>query len=178
MSSLLAFPLLWAQAGAPAPEGPPVPDWLRSLLGWLFLYGELQFTAAGLLGGWLTWIKAISVICLVGWTGSWLVTAIKERYLARGRWYDYVALVALLLIPGSRLLATLESSNVVSSALKVGNMPVAAALTYIAILVLITWVEIGLWRTIRRFGHGSDVLVLLGMHLAVAAGLAVGLLMQ
>ena len=46
------------------------------------------FTAGGLLGGWLTWIKAISLLCLVGWVGAWLVTAIKERYLARGGWLD------------------------------------------------------------------------------------------
>jgi hypothetical protein len=177
MSSLVALPLLWAQGAASPPGAPPIPQWLLSLLGWLFLYGDFQFTARGLLGGWLTWVKVLSVVCLLGWTGSWLVTAIKERYLGRGRWYDFVAFVALLLIPAARLLATLESSNV-SSALKIGSMPVAALLTYLALLTLVMWVEIGLWRTIRRFGHWSDVLVLIGVHMAMLMGLGVGLLMH
>lgn len=182
MSSLLAFPLLWAQAGAgaaaaaaPAPQR--IPSWLEPALRWLFLYGDVQFTASGLLGGWLTWVKAIGVVGLVAWTLAWLVTAIKEGYLARGRWYDYIALVGLLLIPIGRLLATLEQSNVIKE-LKLGTTPVAAILSYLAFFVLLLWIEIGLWRTIRRFGRAADLLVLLGMHLAVALGLATGLTIQ
>jgi ABC-type transport system involved in multi-copper enzyme maturation permease subunit len=178
MSSLLALTLLWAQAGATAQEAPNIAPWLQWLLGWLFLYGELRYTTGGMLGGWVTWLKAISVISLVGWTGSWIITAIKERYLGRGRWYDFVALAGLLLVPAARLLATLESSKAITGALKIGGTPVAAILMYIAVLVLVIWVEIGLWRTIRRFGRTSDVLVLVGMHLAVLLGLAVGLAMQ
>ena len=61
MSSLLALPLLWAQAGAGNSAAGDVPRWLRNTLLWLFLYGEPAFQTTGLLGGWLTWIKAISL---------------------------------------------------------------------------------------------------------------------
>ncbi len=182
MSSLVALPLVWAQAGtaaasAAAPAAPQIPDWLRSLLLWLFLYGELAFNAGGLIGGWMTWIKAISILCLVGWIGSWLVTAVKEGHLLRGRVYDFVALAAALLIPISVLIRTLESQAVISP-LNIGPVGVASLLAYLAFLLLAAWVEIGLWGTIRRYGRGTDLLVLAGIHLALLLGLAVGSTMQ
>jgi hypothetical protein len=177
MSSLLALPLLWAQAGAGDPAVQEIPRWLRNTLLWLFVYGEPAFQTGGLLGGWITWIKAISLLCFVSWIGSWLITAIKERYLGRGRWYDYVALAAALLIPATMLLRTLEAAKQLP-VYKVAAIPLAALMTYIALLLLTLWVEIGLWRTIRRFGRYPDILVLLGIHLALVLGLAVGVLMQ
>ena len=44
--------------------------------------------------------------------------------------------------------------------------------------MLALWVEVGLWRTIRRFGRYPDIMVLVGIHLALVLGLAVGVLMQ
>jgi len=177
MSSLLALPLLWAQTSAANPAAEEVPRWLRNTLLWLFLYGEPMFQTGGLLGGWLTWIKGISLLCFVGWIGSWLIKAIKEGYLARGRWYDYVALVALLLIPFSVMVKTLETTKQLQ-VYKVAAIPLAALVTYVALFVLALWAEVGLWRTIRRYGRYPDILVLLGIHLALIVGLAVGVLMQ
>jgi len=177
MSSLLALPLLWAQAGAADPAVQEIPRWLRNTLLWLFVYGEPAFQTGGLLGGWITWIKAISLLCFVSWIGSWLITAIKERYLGRGRWYDYVALAAALLIPATMLLRTLEAAKQLP-VYNVAAIPLATLMTYIALLLLTFWVEIGLWRTLRRFGRYPDILVLLGIHLALVLGLAVGVLMQ
>jgi len=57
-------------------------------------------------------------------------------------------------------------------------VPVATLIAYLAFVLLAAWVEIGLWGTIRRFGHGSDLLVLGGIHLALFLGLAVGSTMQ
>jgi hypothetical protein len=144
---------------------------------WLFLYGEIGFHPGGYLGGWLTWIKAISILCLVGWMGSWLLVAIKERYLARGKWYDYVALACLITIPIAVLIRTLEVTKQIP-ALNVGAMPLAPFVTSIILLLLAVWVEIGLWRTIRRFGRYSDILVLFGMHFGLVLGLAIGIFMQ
>ncbi len=177
MSSLLALPLLWAQAGAGNPAVGEVPGWLRTVLLWLFLYGEPAFQTKGLLGGWLTWIKAISLLCFVSWIGAWLVKAIKERYLGRGRWYDFVALAAALMIPVTVLVRTLESTKQLPVYV-VGSVPLAALVTYITLFVVTLWVEVGLWRTLRRFGRYPDIMVLFGIHLALALGLAVGLLMQ
>lgn len=177
MSSLLALPLLWAQAGAGNPAAGDVPRWLRNTLLWLFLYGEPAFQTSGLVGGWLTWIKAISLLCFVSWIGSWLIKAIKEGYLGRGRWYDFVALAAALMIPVTVLVRTLEATKQLPVYV-VGSVPLAALVAYLALLVLALWVEVGLWRTLRRFGRSPDIMVLLGIHLALVLGLAVGVLMQ
>ncbi|MBV8126421.1 MAG: hypothetical protein JO114_02010, partial [Planctomycetaceae bacterium] len=177
MSSLLALPPIWAQAGAGNPAAGDVPRWLRNTLLWLFLYGEPAFQTSGLLGGWLTWIKAISLLCFVSWIGSWLIKAIKEGYLGRGRWYDFVALAAALMIPVTVLVRTLEATKQLPVYV-VGSVPLAALVTYLALLVLALWVEVGLWRTLRRFGRSPDIMVLLGIHLALVLGLAVGVLMQ
>src|SRR5208337_1337659 len=112
---------------------------------------------SGLLGGWLTWIKAVSLLCFVSWIGSWLVKAIKEGYLGRGRWYDFVALAAALMIPVTVLVRTLETTKqlpvYVVGFNVVGFIPLAALITYITLFVLALWVEVGLWRTLRRFGR-------------------------
>ncbi len=177
MSSLLALPLLWAQTGAGNPAAGEVPRWLRNTLLWFFLYGEPMFQTGGLLGGWLTWIKAISLLCFIGWIGSWLVKAIKEGFLGRGRWYDFVALAAMLMIPATVLVRTLESIKQLP-VYTAGSVPIAALITYFALLMLVLWAEFGLWRTIRRFGRYPDILVLVGIHLALIFGLGVGVLMQ
>ncbi len=177
MSSLLALPLLWAQAGAGNPAVVEVPKWLRNTLLWLFLYGEPAYQTGGLLGGWLTWIKAISLLCFLCWIGVWLMKAIKEGLLARGRWYDMVALAAAFVIPASVLVRTLESTKQLK-VYQVGSLPLAILGIYIALLVLAIWAEIGLWRTIRRLGRTADLMVLAGIHLALALGLSVGVLME
>ena len=177
MSSLLSLPLLWAQAGAGDPVAAEIPKWARNALLWLFLYGEPGFQTGGLLGGWLTWIKSISILCLVGWMGSWLVTAIKERYLARGGWYDYVALAAALAIPIVVLIRTLEAAKQIP-AFAIASIPLPTLISLAVFVILALWIEIGLWRTIKRFGHSTDILVLFGIHLALALGVVVGLFMQ
>jgi hypothetical protein len=177
MSSLLALPLLWAQTGAETPAAREIPRWLRNVLLWLFLYGEPGWQTGGLLGGWLTWIKAISLLSFVCWVGYWLVKAIKEGYLCRGRWYDLVALAAAFMIPVTVLVRTLEAAKQLPVYL-VGSIPLAALVTYFALLVLALWVELGLWKTVRRFGRYPDIMVLFGIHLALLLGLAVGVLMQ
>ena len=52
----------------------------------------------------------------------------------------------------------------------VGSMPIAALLGFLCVFLFLIWVEVGIWRTIRRFGRYPDVLVLLGIHLALALG--------
>jgi hypothetical protein len=177
MSSLLAMPLLWAQAAASKPAALDMPRWLRSALLWLFLYGEPAFNSGGLSGGWQTWIKSISLVALVAWIGTWLLTAIKGGTLARGRWYDYVALVATFCIPVTVLLRTMEASKQIPTTM-VGVIPLPTLIAYIVTLVLVIWMELGIWRTIRRFGRPADLLVLVGIHLALLLGLGVGVLMH
>ena len=52
---------------------------------WLFLASDPSVGARdSLVGGMLTWIKAISLICLVCWVVSWLIIGIKERIIGAG----------------------------------------------------------------------------------------------
>ena len=44
-----------------------------------------------------------------------------------------------------------------------------AVLGFLAAGLFMIWIEVGIWRTIRRFGRYSDVLVLLGIHVALGA---------
>src|SRR4051812_22978449 len=176
MSSLLTLPLLWAQAAAATSVADEIPPLIRRTLFWFFLYGEPSFTLPGLLGGWLTWIKAIGLLCLVGWLGSWLVTAIKERAVGNGRGDGYVGIAGLILTPVTVLVRVLETMKVMPTR-SIGNMPIVALLGLLCAFLFLTWVEVGIWRTIRRYGRYPDILVLLGIHVALLLGIFVGLTM-
>src|SRR5262249_61391893 len=79
MSASFALPLLWGQMFL---QG--VPDRLRPLMTWLFLLGEPTVTMPGFLGALITWLKVISLFCLLGWVGSWVASALRERNVAHG----------------------------------------------------------------------------------------------
>ena len=53
--------------------------------------------------------------------------------------------------------------------------PVSSLLVVAFVLLFAIWAEVGIARTIRRFGRKLDALVFVGIHLALALGLAVGL---
>ena len=168
--------LLWAQAAADSALQ-EIPKWLRTTLFWLFLYGEPAFTIPGIWGGLLTWIKAISLIGLVGWVGSWLVIAIKERVVGQGKWYDYLAIAGLVLTPVAMLIRVLETLNQLP-VYSVATVPLVAILGFLAAILFLIWIEVAIWRSVLKLGKIPDLLVLLGLHLALGLGLAVGLLMQ
>ena len=180
MSSLLALPFLWAQAGAPRTPIIEIPHWLQATIAWLFVWGDpVSLPSNSPWAPWMLWIKAISLLSLVGWLGSWLVTAIRERYLIRNRWYDYAALIAIIFMPLTMLLRTLEiAKQVPTYNLAATTIPVATLMAYLIILVLGLWVELGVWRTIRRFGRYPDVLVLIGIHVGLLLGIVLGLVME
>ena len=66
-------------------------------------------TTPDLFGGVLTWLKAISLVCLVCWVASWLVTGIKQGRIGRGQWYDYIGVAALVLTPLAVMMRVTES---------------------------------------------------------------------
>ena len=80
--------LLWAQAPAPNPVRVEITPELLVRLRWLFLLSDPAVTSNNLAGGLLTWLKAISLICLVCWVASWLLTGVKQGLIGRGRWFD------------------------------------------------------------------------------------------
>ena len=176
MSALLTLPILWAQATAAAPPPPEIPEAIRNALLWFFLAGEPSLSVAGLWGALLTWTKAIGLLSLIGWAGYWITLAIRERVLGSGKWYDFLGLAALVMIPVAVLLQVLETEKRIQS-LTVGSMPVPSLLGFLAVFFLLIWAVVGVWKSIGRSGGKSDYLVLVGIHLAFLLGLAVGLTM-
>jgi len=118
----------------------------------------------------------VSLFCLLGWVAAWLSSAFKERIVARGGWLDVAALVAGIGIPVTVLLRVLETTQRIP-ALHLGGLSVVTLLTAACLIVLFAWAESGLWRTIRRLGRRADALVFIGLHLGLALGVTVGLVL-
>lgn len=181
MSALSSLPILWAQGFL---QG--VPAQYRPLLAWLYLLGEPNVTIPALdwsravLGGALTWLKVVSLFCLLGWAVSWLVTALKEKTVGRGGWLDVAALVSIIGAVGTVVLHVLEQNKQfpVYKVPSLGGIYVAWLLGMVFGALFLLWLEAALWRTIRRFGTSADLLVLLGVHLALALGVAFGFVMR
>jgi uncharacterized membrane protein YhdT len=180
MSALfLSLPLLWAQAPAPvaAPAARPIaPETFISLMKFV-LWSDPTLTSDDLFGGLLTWVKAISLVCLVCWVAAWLLTGVKQGIVGKGRWFDYFGLIALVLTPVSVMIRVLESVKRMP-VYSIASVPVSSLLFVTMVVCYFIWAEVGLARTIRRFGRGLDTLVYLGIHLALGLGLAAGLYLQ
>lgn len=137
MSVFFSFwPALWAQANA------ATPPWLIRLM-WFYIASDPNFRSEDLIGNTLTWVKAISLLCLVCWVVSWLVRGIKERVIGQGHWSDYFGVAALVLTPLAVMLRVLESMN------RMGAHPVlglgATAWVVIACVVCFTvWAEVSI----------------------------------
>jgi hypothetical protein len=185
--SYFSWPLLWAQLvvpkAAPAPGVPPRPtfnlEWLNTFK-WLYLSGDPTFTTPDLMGAVLTWLKALSLICLVVWVLFWLVTGLKERVVGGGRWHDYLGIAALLLIPVTLTYRVLESVQRIPI-YTVPLMPsfrVSTFLTLLWVLLLAAWIEVVIASTIRRFGRAVDGLLFVGVHIGLIFGLAAGVFFQ
>ena len=174
MSASFSLPLLWGQMFL---QGVPVQ--YRPLMAWLYLLGEPTATIPGyttlqaIVGGLITWVKVISLFCLLGWVVSWLATALKERTVARGTWLDVAALAALVGAVGTLLMQVLETNKRIPI-YTIGGAYTVTVLGVAFGLILFLWVEKAVWSSIRKWGRRGDVLVLLGVHLALAVGLAVG----
>jgi hypothetical protein len=167
MSVLPSVPLLWAQQ---APES--IPAWLWPTIAWLFVLGEPAFTQRGLIGSFIVWLKVVSLFCLLGWVVSWLATAFKQRLLAKGSWLDIAALVALVGGLATVLLRVMESTERIP-VMRVGPTSVVGLLGLVCLLTDFVWVEVGLWRAVRRHGGRADLAVLVGVHAALVLGLVV-----
>ena len=145
-------------------------------LAWTYIASDPGFTDQSLLGGFLTWLKAVSLLCLVGWVVSWLVIGVKERVIGRGGWFDYVVLAALILTPLTVMLRVLESVQQDPGLSGSGR----SALTALAVAaVRLCCTDLGRGGDLAddpAAGRRIDCAVLVGGHLALAAGLAVGLL--
>jgi hypothetical protein len=176
MSVFSTWPVLWAQAANAAPP-PEISSTLRNALVWFFLAGDFLFSLPGLLGGLLTWLKAIGLLSLMGWLGYWLSTAVRERVVGVGKWYDYFGIAALILIPSTVLVKVLEAEKRIATH-QVGSIPLTSLLGFLAVGCFFVWALFGIWGAIRRLGHASDVLVALGVLAAFPLSIAAGVVME
>jgi ABC-type transport system involved in multi-copper enzyme maturation permease subunit len=178
--SFLSIPSLWAQGFLAG-----VPPQYQKIIGWLFVFGEPNYMiepttlSMSILSGLVTWMKVISLFCLLGWVASWIATALKERVVRKWSWLDFAALLALAGCVGTLALHTMETNERIKVYKIAGtNLYIVAALSILFGSILFLWVEAAIWSSIRRLGKTSDIVVLLGMHLALALGLGIGLVMQ
>ena len=118
------------------------------------------------------------MICRACWVVSWLVIGVKQGLVARGRWFDYIGLVALILTPATVLIRVLESVKRLP-VYYIAGLPVSTTLVLLFTILYMIWAEIGIARTIlRRLGSVFDSLVFIGIHAALVLGLAVGFYVQ
>jgi hypothetical protein len=171
------WPLLWAQATAANPPGAGISrEWLIRLM-WFYIASDPSFRSNDLTGGILTWLKVVSLLCLICWLVCWLVIGVKERVVGRGRWYDYFGVAALILTPVSVMLRVLESMQRIHPYSILG-LTVTAWAGLLCVLFYVLWAEVAIARTIWRFGKPLDRAVLFGLHLALGAGVAIGFFLQ
>ncbi len=139
---------------------------------WLLIYGEPGETVTSWWGPFLTWLKVVSLVSLVGWIGSWVVTATKERP-ARSRMapFDYVGAVGLLGILAAVLIGVLQRTGRIGP-LAVSGQPLGALMGLVFGAIVLAWIEKSIWSSIRRFGSKGDAVVLVLAHVALAAGVA------
>ena len=188
---LLSLPLLWAQAPGPAAAAAPgvapaavaaaqpvpiTPETFVTLMRFI-LWSDPTLTSDDLLGSLLTWLKVMSLLCLVSWVGAWLLTGVKQGIVGRGRWFDYFGAAALILTPVSVMIRVLESVKRMP-VYSIASIPVSSLMFLALVICYFVWAEVGLARTIRRYGRGLDTLVFVGIHLGLGLGLAAGLFIQ
>jgi ABC-type transport system involved in multi-copper enzyme maturation permease subunit len=171
MFALPSLSLLWAQGGAPS-----LPLWLIKTFGWLVVWGDPSYTDARWFGAPITFLKIVGLFSLLGWIAGWAIGARRDRNVPKAPWLDVVGLVSLLGLFVSVTLGVLQATKRIPPIdLHVGlSLPALVGLPFA--IGAIAWVERALWVTIGRLGRWTDGLVLGLVHIAMAVGLAVGLL--
>ncbi len=160
------------------PPAPQINPGLFNFMAWVYFVGDpLVGNQNDLLGGVITWLKVMSLISLVGWLFAWLISGVKERLIAVGDWFDYVGIVGLALIPTNLLLRQMENMNRIGVH-SIGSVPMLTALWIACVVMIAIWVEMAIWRTIRHKGGVFDGIMLGLSHLALGAGLGLGIWMH
>jgi hypothetical protein len=173
MLPLLSLPILFAQAGAPAP--PSIAPWLLQTLRWMNLFGDPEQSFPGYLGGLLTFAKVVGLFSLAAWTVAWVVSATKDRHAPKAKWLDIAALVSLIGCLVAVTVGVLQSTKRLPM---VGfkGIPLSYVVAAPFVLTLIVWTERALWLTIARLGKALDLVVLGALHIAIVLGLVVSFL--
>lgn len=173
--SPLSLPLLWAAVGDPAVR-PVVPEWLQ----WVYIWGDPGFTDARPFGGVITWTKIVGLFCLLGWVASWLSVRPESRLGAvpKGRGMRLGLLAGGLGFGLLAILVTVLRDSGRMPSVNIAKVPLATLLASAAVATFVLLGEWVLWSNVRRVGRLGDAAVLFGLHLGLAAGVAVSALIQ
>jgi hypothetical protein len=181
---IAAWPSVWAQVQANPPSAAaanhPAVEISRATLSklmWLFLASDPWFMTNDLVGGIMTWFKVMGLLCLICWLVSWVVRGINGKVVGRGHWSDYLGVAALILTPVTVMLRVMEQAKRLD-VYQYRGVNLTTAVTFTCIALYLIWAEMAVARTIRQTGRRLDVWVLGGVHLALAAGVAIGLYLQ
>jgi hypothetical protein len=177
LTQFIQLPMLWAQAAAANPPGPSITVDQLVRLKWLYLWSDPAAMSSDLVGGILTWLKAVSLFALVCWVVSWVVIGLKERVVGLGKWYDYFGVAAVVLTPLTVMIRVLELEKRIP-VYSLFSVPVGTIAALLCIVCYAIWAEVAIARAIRRFGRPLDFAVLVCIHLALGLGLAIGVYLQ
>jgi hypothetical protein len=181
LPTLSLVTMIWAQA--PPPQGhaaqaqaaiPSIPNWLA----WLYVFGEQSVTVPGYFGAVVAWVKIVGLFCLLAWVVSWVIAAFKEPSLNRSRLLRLLDVSALAAVVGA-ILTTLLRVLEVNGRIplwRVARIPLTMLLALICAALVFVWLETRLWSAIRRIGTKLDLFVLAALHLAIALGIVVALM--
>lgn len=170
MFALPSLPLLWAQAGSSGP-----PTWSHPYIRWMAVWGDPSVTIEGPWGQIITFLKIVGLFSLLGWIAGWAIGARRDRNVPRAPWLDWVAVASLLGLGVSVALGVLQTTKRIG-VFSVGGLTLPALVSIPFFLALLAWVERALWVTIGRLGKRTDHLVLVLIHVALAAGIGAGAL--
>ena len=144
---------------------------------WLYLASDSQRRLRdSLVGGLLTWVKAISLICLVCWVVAWLIIGVKERIIGQGRWFDYLGIAGLILTPVAVMLKVLEEAKRIPP-YRIGGYSLTTVVAGVCVLCFVIWAEsCDLADDTQALGRRDRCARSVGIHFALGLGVAVGIL--
>ncbi|RUL87546.1 hypothetical protein [Tautonia sociabilis] len=148
---------------------------------WALLIGDPIRTVPVWWGPILSWVKIVSLAGLLGWVGAWVMASLRGRRRARvtiggARPLDAALLLAILIGIGCVFVRQAQQSEQLPQ-VDVAGVALASLVGMLCLGVGAAWLETVLWSGILRERRIGDVLVLVGMHLAllVAVGIALSM---
>ncbi|MEW4571165.1 hypothetical protein AB1L88_25115 [Tautonia sp. JC769] len=146
---------------------------------WVLLIGDPRATVPVWWGPPLSWAKVVSLAGLLGWVGAWVLSSLRGRRRPKvtvggARPIDLALLLAILVGIGSVFVRVAQGSGQLAD-VQVLGVSASSLVGLLCLGVGLLWLEVVLWSGILRQRSVGDMLVLLGIHLALVFAVAVTL---
>ena len=147
--------------------------------GWALRFGHPGISVPLWWAPLLNWTKVMALVSLLAWVGSWMAASLRGRRPSRrtvggARPMDLALLLAVIVGIGSVFVRVAQSSGQLRD-VQVGGISLAVIVGASCLAVGLLWLEVVLWSGIIRERRRGDLVVLLGVHLALAGGVALAL---